>query len=499
MLSTQAHSAYKGSHIDLVEARLPRIAIRAAPVITGLGAVVLILLGREVPSPFALAFCVLAFFVCLFYSRMEQGSYNRRELNLWTMLSRARELYNSVPYGLFVCGEEGLIKDINATLLEFCGGRSKDFVEKKSVSDLLTPASRKKFWDFVSLSRREVGWVRNVNLEFTSPSGNSRTFLCSICYEVNGSGNAPIKCITADVTESWETRDMLAETRTSFRRFTEQLDKTGVIRCDLDGKITFVNTNACLILLRRPDELTGRNISQLSAEEDAELIRGDIKSATAVPDRKFSVDRILRHPDGSSFLSRISMVPARTEAGTPGLIITLDDLSEKMIQDSWQSWVVSNRESTIHLGRCLCELIEDLCEALYVHRPKYTSTRFKLVEAFPEELAHVAQLFATPQVLSEMLNFAVSAMRVLLYQLSRSIVARDADNVLLCASVIEMIAVKLKLKKLEESCREIETEATSESWQQVELCASLLKKEVEEIQILTERVLQESELEGAAV
>jgi len=493
MSINQARTLRATSCIQRLGRRMPGYLEQAAAILSGSGAAALMLLGRQVPSHQLLPFCIAVSLLMFFIAKLVQETRHRRDERLLTLLAETRQQYNSVASGLVLCSEEGVITDINDTLLEDTCRQRHDLVGKRSINDILSSASRKKFWEFVAMSKRNVGWVRNITLEFMTGLNTGKSLLANICYEMDGSGTASIICSTADVAEVREIETLLAETRTVFRRFCEQLENIGVIRCDFDGKINFSNSNACLILLRHRMDLLGKNTSQLYSQEESALFRQDMKAAHDSPDRKYAVTRRLLRADNSSFLAKVSIIPARTEFGSNGAIIILEDLSDKTIRDSWLANVMSNRESTMHLGRCLADMIENLCEVLYVHQPKFTNRPIECRQDIPTELSEMAQLFSNKQVFAELLNFSVSTLRLLIHQLNKSLAARDMDNVLMIAALIESIGMKLKLKKIEQSCLDLQNEAGSEAWQQIELCAAVVKKEVDSVQIAADAVLDKKE------
>ena len=222
-----------------------------------------------------------------------------------------------------------------------------------------------------------------------------------------------------------------------------------------------------------------------------------MKSAQDYPDRRFTVTRNFKRGNNDVFQAKITIIPARTECGSPGAIIMIDDLTEKAIHDTWLANVITTRESTVHLGRCLADMIDNLCDLLYLHQPKFSARRFENINYVPEELIEMAQSFSNNQVLTEVLNFSVSTLRLLMFQLNKSVAARETDNVLMIASLIETIGMKLKFNRLEQACLALETEANTESWQQIELCVAIIKKEIESLQIASEAVLHKKEPEYA--
>jgi len=499
MSKTQVNSHDAGDYMEGFRGGPPRFLDQGASFFYASGALALLVLGRQIPAELLLFSCVAVALLSFSISKLAASSRSNRELRLRTLLRETRQLYNTVPIGLVVCNGDGVIIDINDTLLEYADRQRQDLIEKGSINELLCSASRKKFWEFVAMSKKNVGWVRNVTLEFKTGSNTSKAMLASICAEFDTSGTHTIKCITADVTEGQETQTSLAETRKTFRRFSEQLENVGVIRCDIEGKINFSNSSACLLLLRRPIDLLGNNISQLYAEQDSSYFQQDMKSAHDFPDRKYSVRRSLTRGNGSSFQGKLSFVTAQTEFGTPGAIVILEDLSEKKMLETWLSKVIATRETTMHLGRCLADMIENLCEMLYVHQPRFTIRKHEHSKDIPAELSDMARHFLNREVFAELLEFSLSTLSLLVHQLNKSIAARDIDNVLMIASLIESIGMKLEFKKLEQSAIELENEISSESWQQIELCAAVVKKEVESIQIAAQRALSGKVPEYATV
>lgn len=468
----------------------------AAPVFSAIGTAALVMLGRQVPDQSFVVYCAGTALGVFALAKLARTIRNRRELCMRNVLEQTTDLYNASPSGIILCTETGAIKNVNDTLLESISSGRQDVEKRRNINDLLSSASRKKFWGFVELSKRNIGWVRNVTLDFIESSGRSKSLLSNICYELDGSGNASIKCTTADVSEGRATETVLAEMRMTFRRFAEQLDNVGVLRCELDGRINFASSNACLILLRRHVDLLGFNVRQFYAPEEADSFAQDIKSAQEMPDRKYSVTRkLLRGND--SFQAKISIVFAQTENGTPGIIFVVTDLGEKALREEWLANIIATRESTLHLGWCLANMIDHLCDLLYVHQPGFATKRFQPIEGVPSELAELSQSFSNTQVFAELLNFSVATLKMLMHQLSKSIVARDVDNVLMISSLIEMMGIKLKQKRIEQACCELSREVDKQAWQQIELCAAIVKKEVESLQIAAEGMLHTKSLDLA--
>jgi len=129
--------------------------------------------------------------------------------------------------------------------------------------------------------------------------------------------------VSRDVTESRQREEQLTEAKERFASLFEEAP-FGVIVCDLGGITQDVNTAACTMVGRTPDELIGQPASLVAGDQQwlQDLVRN--------PSARVSSESRLRHSDGHLVDVAFDAVVMTSKSGEPQeILINAVDVSER--------------------------------------------------------------------------------------------------------------------------------------------------------------------------
>jgi len=116
-----------------------------------------------------------------------------------------------------------------------------------------------------------------------------------------------------DLTQRKQAEDAVRESEERLRALVEQAI-VGMVRCDLEGRLTFANEKFCRMLGYDPSELIGKTIADITHPDDiAQNMR--LFRRLAANGKPFEVEKRYICKDGSALWTHVSASPMRDAAG----------------------------------------------------------------------------------------------------------------------------------------------------------------------------------------
>ena len=207
------------------------------------------------------------------------------------MVDKTRDLYENAPCGYHSLNGQGLVVEMNETELRWLGYPREEVINKLTLNDLITEATRHVFEEnFLLLKKR--GHVNNVALEFKRKDGSSFPSIVSATAIVSPDDNFLMSRSTVfDNTERKE-----AETdRDNFFNYSHDL----LTIISLDGKMMRWNPAWEKILGYTKSDLTGKEIKELIHPDDWQTTYNELTGKLAVGEEVISFENRYRSKTGT--------------------------------------------------------------------------------------------------------------------------------------------------------------------------------------------------------
>lgn len=207
------------------------------------------------------------------------------------MVDKTRDLYDNAPCGYHSLNGQGLVVEMNETELRWLGYPREEVINKLTLNDLITEATRHVFEEnFLLLKKR--GHVNNVALEFKRKDGSSFPSIVSATAIVSPDGSFLMSRST--VFDSTERKE--AETdRDNFFNYSHDL----LTIISLDGKMMRWNPAWEKILGYTKSDLTGKEIKELIHPDDWQTTYNELTGKLAVGEEVISFENRYRSKTGT--------------------------------------------------------------------------------------------------------------------------------------------------------------------------------------------------------
>jgi diguanylate cyclase (GGDEF)-like protein/PAS domain S-box-containing protein len=235
--------------------------------VAGLGLLALHALGSEVPERAleGLYAAVIVFAVLLAGAvaqarhmrllMLQLAAANRRQTE---QSAEIADLYENAPCGYHSLDAQALIVRINRTELEWLGYESDELVGRKTLFELLTPASREVFQ--AQFSRlKECGVVRDLQLELVRKDGSTLPVVLSetAVYDARG-GFHHSRSTLSDGSERQRFEQALRDSEQRLQVLIDSVQTAVVVHAS-DSSIEFANPSAAQLLGLSREQMLGRS------------------------------------------------------------------------------------------------------------------------------------------------------------------------------------------------------------------------------------------------
>jgi PAS domain S-box-containing protein len=239
-----------------------------------------------------------------------------------------REVFEHAPGGMFVCGLDGRLTQVNTAFCRMLGYSEQELIGK-TWTELTHPD------DLENCLRWEERLHRDPNL---SPDGEKRyvhrsgavVWVHVRISSVRDAAGNPLYFVVHvdDITERKRTEEALRESEDLFRGVFEHAPG-GVCVGGLDGRLIQVNTAFCRMLGYSEQELIGNAWMSLIHPDDLEPALRRSKQLLKDPGGSIDVEMRYIHRNGSVVWVRVRVSPVCDSGGSPVyLVVHADDISE---------------------------------------------------------------------------------------------------------------------------------------------------------------------------
>jgi PAS domain S-box-containing protein len=249
---------------------------------------------------------------------------------------RFANLYDLAPVGYVTLNTRAVIEEANLATAEMLGVSQRALINAPFVL-YVDPPSRKPF---LRCFRTAVGSEARENCATVLRSRDGRSIAARLdSRTVRDEGSAVrVYLAITDVTEQTRLEEEIAVSETRLRLALEQYP-AGFLIYDTEGAIDFVNSHGAELLGKRPEELVGRRIDELSLpapEVYVQLLRQAISTGT--PQR---TDTRLELPGGTRDYV-VTFAPLFGEGGAVRQVVsvTYDVSALKRIQEDLERAVL---------------------------------------------------------------------------------------------------------------------------------------------------------------
>jgi PAS domain S-box-containing protein len=181
-----------------------------------------------------------------------------------------RTLYENAPLAYQSLDHNGFIIDINPAWLNTLG-YEKEEVLGRSFSDFLHPDWKPHFQkNFPEFKKR--GSIHNVEFKMVHKDGHHIDTSFEGCIGYNQDGTfKQTYCVFKDITEEKQIEEQLKKSEQQNRKIVENINDAMFIH-DFEGKISFVNENACRLLGYSREEMIGSGIEMFHGPHNIKAI-----------------------------------------------------------------------------------------------------------------------------------------------------------------------------------------------------------------------------------
>ncbi|NOZ78577.1 MAG: PAS domain S-box protein [Acidobacteria bacterium] len=221
---------------------------------------------------------------------------------------------------------DGIILSCNRALQELLGA-SADKIVGTDIRNFLTPQGRKEFDRQMKriFTQDEISGLLRLNL----PSGQQRIIEYTSAIKTMAGGASVVRGLGRDITDPWHARHRL---ETSERRYRELVERAGIgiMTDDAEGRLTFINDQACEMFGYDCEAVLGTPVWKLVHPEDRERFRTihDKRLVTSGNVPEWHEFRGLRH-DGSTFHAEVNFSISKEDGRNVGFQAYVRDVTER--------------------------------------------------------------------------------------------------------------------------------------------------------------------------
>jgi PAS domain S-box-containing protein len=302
---------------------------------------------------------------------------------------RFANLYDLAPVGYVTLNTRAVIEEANLATAEMLGVSQRALINAPFVL-YVDPPSRKPF---LRCFRTAVGSEARENCATVLRSRDGRSIAARLdSRTVRDEGSAVrVYLAITDVTEQTRLEEEIAVSETRLRLALEQYP-AGFLIYDTEGAIDFVNSHGAELLGKRPEELVGRRIDELSLpapEVYVQLLRQAISTGT--PQR---TDTRLELPGGTRDYV-VTFAPLFGEGGAVRQVVsvTYDVSALKRIQEDLERAVLERtaelRQANVAMRAEIRER-ESMAQELLQNHSKLRSLTSELIMTGERERQRLA-------------------------------------------------------------------------------------------------------------
>jgi PAS domain S-box-containing protein len=248
---------------------------------------------------------------------------------------RYRTLFDVVPLAVYTCDANGLIQEFNQRAVELWGREPKtNHAREKFCGSIkmFYPDGRRMPHDKCPMARALRGETlpaSELEVLVERPDGQRRNVAVSpmTLREERGKIIGAINCFY-DITERHRTEQALQQSEERYRAIVSQ-SIVGMVRANLEGRLTFVNQKFCEMLGYKEAELVGKTIRAVTHPADREQSMKQFKRMIAKREPYEWEKRFLRK-DGSILWASVSASPVPDGTGkVRSAVAVIIDVSER--------------------------------------------------------------------------------------------------------------------------------------------------------------------------
>ncbi|MHB1091885.1 EAL domain-containing protein [Thiobacillus sp.] len=242
-----------------------------------------------------------------------------------------QDLYDHAPCGYWSLDPDGIIVRINETALRWLG-RSREAVIGRKMTEFFSPDSvgvfEKSYPRF-----KERGEIYDLEFELLGNDGRALPVQLSATALRDAAGHfVKSRSVAYDVSARKQAENALREAEARFRLLLQSAGE-GIYGLDTEGRCTFVNEAAVVMLGYTRDELLGHNMHALIHHTHSD---GSAYPAEASPiydacrsgRSSQGLVEVLWRKDGSAFPAEYSAQPMREAGRVTGAVLIFRDVTE---------------------------------------------------------------------------------------------------------------------------------------------------------------------------
>ncbi|HLF97096.1 MAG TPA: PAS domain S-box protein [Methylococcaceae bacterium] len=250
------------------------------------------------------------------------------------------DLYDNAPCGYHSLGPDGAFLRINATELNWLGYTREEVVGKMKATDILTPASRKRFKRNFPVFKR-AGHVEDLELEMVRKDGGILPVMVSATALKDPQGNYLMsRTAVYDISERKLAEAALSEKESQYRLAVETT-ADGFWVVDRQGKILEVNNAYLQLSGYSREELLAMRVFDIEARERAEETTAFMDKVMHTGHDRF--DTLHRAKDGRIWPVEVIVTYSPLAGGR--FFAFLKDISERIGNEQTQRNFASHLQS----------------------------------------------------------------------------------------------------------------------------------------------------------
>jgi PAS domain S-box-containing protein len=257
-----------------------------------------------------------------------------------------QDLYNHAPCGYHSLDSDGYIVQINDTELTWLGYTRDEVVGKQNFANLLTPDSRKVFFDNFS-AFKERGWTKDREYELVRKDGTVFSVNLSATAIFDGDGNYLLSRSTIfDITDRKRAETKIIEQGRQLEAFFAH-SLTPLVFLDCDFNFLRVNEAYARSCQHEPQDFIGRNHFEFYPHAENQAIFAEVvrsKTPYQVQAKPFEYPD---HPEWGVTYWDWSLVPILDQAGEIDfLVYSLRDVTRRVLSEQARNRLIEILEAT---------------------------------------------------------------------------------------------------------------------------------------------------------
>lgn len=253
-----------------------------------------------------------------------------------------RELFDSVPVGLYRSTPDGQILDANHAFMKLAGySERENFLKTPALVHYANPGDRQRWQtilesqgvisDFEVPIRRldgEISWVRNSARAIFNEQGEV------LYYEG----------LMVDITERKRMEFALSASEARFQALAQDSDDIVTV-IDGNGVIRYESPSVTRVLGFQPEERMGQNIFSSLQPNDLAQVQNAFQQALSAPGQTLSMELNFQHKNGSWRKLEATGTNLLSDPAVGGIIVTTRDVTDRRLAEQ----ALKKQNSLLHL------------------------------------------------------------------------------------------------------------------------------------------------------